>query len=138
MSRSNLCMVKTYRRRSPKKFKTVPPRARAEMDQPAAVELPTMWKSRKVWTSILLFVLLFVTPGMYRHDHIILLNFCWFFDMITLSTTYCNMNIYIYYILLKLRDTMYLLYNTKNRLFFAIKTWTESKLIDCGSAMFLS
>ncbi|KAL4135964.1 hypothetical protein QTP88_007541 [Uroleucon formosanum] len=60
-------MVKRYRKPPSKRSRTVhrviAATAAAEMDQPAATELQTMWKSRKLWTSILLFVLLFITPG---------------------------------------------------------------------------
>lgn len=55
-------MVKKYRKQPFKRSKTAQ-RVVDEMDQPAAAELQTMWKSRKLWTSILLFVLLFITPG---------------------------------------------------------------------------
>ncbi|KAL5238094.1 hypothetical protein ACI65C_005504 [Semiaphis heraclei] len=60
-------MVKRYRKHPWKRSKTVQ-RAivNEEMDQPAAAELQTMWKSRKLWTSILLFVLLFITPVLYN------------------------------------------------------------------------
>lgn len=59
-------MVKSYRK-PPRKFKIgqrVAAAAAAEMDQPApAPEMQTLWKSRKLWTSVLLFAILFVTPG---------------------------------------------------------------------------
>ncbi|XP_025408165.1 neurotrimin isoform X2 [Sipha flava] len=56
-------MVKPYRKLRSRRYKPVRRAVAAEMDQPAVNELQTVWKSRKLWTSILLFVLLFVTPG---------------------------------------------------------------------------